>query len=102
MSNFTDTKTSQVSELHKIYDEYFDSDKDGFFVEVGAYDGHRWSNTTSLIESDWSGILIEPIDRYFKSCQERYKGNRKIQIYNCCIGWENEPSKKVYLSLIHI
>ena len=96
MSNFTDTKTSQISELHKIYNEYFDSDKDGFFVEVGAYDGYRWSNTTSLIESDWSGILVEPIDEYFKSCQDRYKDNRKIQIYNCCIGWENQPSKKVY------
>ena len=96
MSNFTDTKTSQISELHKIYNEYFDSDKGGFFVEVGAYDGYRWSNTTSLIESDWSGILVEPIDRYFKSCQDRYKDNRKIQIYNCCIGWENQPSKKVY------
>ena len=80
MSKFTNTNTSQITDLHKIYDEYFGSVNDGFFVEVGAYDGHRWSNTTSLIESNWSGILIEPIDRYFKSCQERYKDNRKIQI----------------------
>ena len=63
-----------------VVEHVFNEKRDGFFVEVGAYDGHRWSNTTSLIESNWSGILIEPIDRYFKSCQERYKDNRKIQI----------------------
>ena len=61
--HFPDTNTSQIKDLHKIYKEYFQDNKDGFFVEVGAYDGWRWSNTLSLVESHWSGIMIEPIDK---------------------------------------
>ncbi len=94
--HFPDTNTSQIKDLHKIYKEYFQDNKDGFFVEVGAYDGWRWSNTLSLVESHWSGIMIEPIDKYYNSCVDRYKDNDKIEVSNCCIGWENQTSKKVY------
>ncbi len=96
MSNFIDTKTSQIKDLHKIYEEYFQDNKDGFFVEVGAYDGWRWSNTLSLVESNWSGIMIEPIYHYYMRIVDRYKDNNRIEVSNCCIGWENQPSKKVY------
>lgn len=94
---FTETNTSQIDGLSKIYDKYFNAFyENGFFVEVGAYDGHRWSNTTPLVECNWGGIMIEPIDRYYKSCVDRYKSNDKIEVSNCCIGWENQTQKKVY------
>jgi len=94
---YKDTKTSQIENLHNIYQDVFGYKNDGFFVEVGAYDGRRWSNTLSLIEADWSGIMVEPVSIYYEACESRYKDNDKIEISNCCIGWENEPSKKVYL-----
>ena len=60
---YRDTKTSQIEDLHNIYQKVFGYKTDGFFVEVGAYDGHRWSNTTPLIEANWSGIMIEPVSK---------------------------------------
>ena len=93
---YKDTETSQITDLHEIYQKVFGYKTDGFFVEVGAYDGYRWSNTVPLIKADWSGVMIEPIDKYYNSCVDRYKDNDKIEVYNCCIGWENNNKQKVY------
>ena len=54
MSNFTDTKTSQVSELHKIYDEYFDSDKDGFF------EGRVVTTAPQNQQYDYKVTIVDP------------------------------------------
>lgn len=53
-----------VHVLHNIYK----SKKNGYFVEVGAYDGIEYSNTY-LMERDygWKGILIECNPRWFSS-----------------------------------
>ena len=57
---FLNSNTSQIEGLHHIYNEIFPNITDGFFVEVGAYDGYRWSNTLSLINNGWGGAFIEP------------------------------------------
>lgn len=44
----------------------------GFFVEVGALDGLRFSNTLFFEEQGWDGILIEPHPDYF----DRLEANR--------------------------
>lgn len=42
----------------------------GYFVEIGGYDGLRHSNTLALENHlDWSGILVEPIPELFKQMQ---------------------------------
>lgn len=44
----------------------------GTFIEIGANDGYTLSNTLYLEENfDWSGILVEPNPKYFKSLQKR-------------------------------
>jgi len=93
---YKDTKTSQIENLHDIYQDVFGDKDDGFFVEFGSYDGSRWSNVTPLVEADWSGIMIEPVSRYYEACENRYKDNDKIEIFKCCIGWENKDKQKVY------
>ena len=43
--------------------------ENGFFVELGAWDGKRWSNTYRLYENGWSGCLIEENkDRFRQLC----------------------------------
>jgi FkbM family methyltransferase len=43
--------------------------KRGFFVEVGAYDGYRQSNTYYLARmKGWRGVLIEPLPRLAAMC----------------------------------
>jgi len=93
---YKDTKTSQIVDLHSIYKDVFGYKDDGVFIEVGAYDGHRWSNTVTLVEAGWSGIMIVPVKRYYESCKNRYENNNNIQVHDCCIGWENKDSQKVY------
>ena len=53
----------------------------GFFVEVGASDGLKFSNT-ALLEKDlgWSGILIEPAKIYWKALNH----NRKCALDSRC------------------
>lgn len=41
--------------------------KSGRFLDVGAYDGVQLSNTRRLLESGWSGVLVEPAAHNFQS-----------------------------------
>jgi FkbM family methyltransferase len=51
---------SQFHEDIDLYNNYFCNRKGGTFVEIGALDGVRWSNTKFFEESmGWSGLLIE-------------------------------------------
>ena len=51
--------TSQAGQ-DKWVCEFFKEKKNGYFLDIGAYDGVRWSNTYSLEkELDWTGLLIE-------------------------------------------
>lgn len=40
--------------------EFFGSKKNGFYVDVGAYNPFRFSNTAWAYERGWTGINIEP------------------------------------------
>lgn len=52
--------------------------QDGFFVEMGAYDGMGLSNTLVLETVGWDGLLCEPNPKLFKRC----KKNRKVFVDN--------------------
>ena len=41
----------------------------GVFLEIGANDGYSQSNTYHLERSGWTGILIEPVPRFYSICQ---------------------------------
>jgi len=53
----------------------------GFFVEAGAYDGFRQSNTYYLArQKGWRGVLIEPLPALAASCQKRRPESATV----CC------------------
>jgi FkbM family methyltransferase len=68
-------RNCQVEGLSDIYIKYFgdDNNPDGWFVEVGAYDGFEWSNTIGLVEKGWLGVLVEPNPILFQALQQNYK-----------------------------
>jgi FkbM family methyltransferase len=66
--SFIKNKTCQIPNLQDIYTKFFGNKKDGFFVDVGAFDGYMNSNTNILANAGWKGILIEPIPRYAYGC----------------------------------
>ncbi len=80
----------QINNLNEIYKKLFGYKNNGIFVEVGAYDGERWSNTSFLADIGWDGIYIEPIKEYYLRCVSRHKSNPKIEVLNFAIGEENK------------
>lgn len=76
--------------------------KDGFFVELGANDGIRQSNTFYFEKNlNWRGILIEPIKSKFIKCKNNR--SKKNFFYNkACVGFnfKNEKIKMIYSDLM--
>jgi len=55
--------------LDKILDDIFKSKKNGFFIELGANDGLKQSNTAFFeFYREWSGLLIEPSFEPYELC----------------------------------
>ncbi len=55
----------------------------GVFVEAGAYDGYKQSNTYYLERyGGWSGVLVEPIPALARKCARHRRGAR---VFNCAL-----------------
>lgn len=57
----------------------------GVFLDLGAYDGVRLSNTRALAEAGWAGVAIEASPFYFKQLEDNYRG-LPVQLLNVAIG----------------
>jgi FkbM family methyltransferase len=81
--------TCQIPELASLYRQYLGEKTDGLFVEVGAYDGVSFSNSSCLARVGWSGLLIEPIPQFADACRDHYRGNDRIKVINAAAGATN-------------
>ncbi len=57
------TNYSQNDE-QAVITAYFGSNV-GHFLDIGAYDGVKLSNTRALLENGWTGVLVEPSPMVF-------------------------------------
>lgn len=80
--------TCQIQNLGFLYETILGATSDGFFVEVGAYDGYTFSNTSGLAERGWRGILVEPVPRFADQCRARYGHLPGITVAQTAIGSE--------------
>jgi FkbM family methyltransferase len=80
------SETCQISNLATIYERVFGQLNSGFFVEVGAFDGESYSNSSCLADRGWSGILIEPIPDYAKLASRRHSKNPQVKIVQSAVG----------------
>jgi FkbM family methyltransferase len=76
----------QVRGLDAIYNAAFGHLKQGVFVEVGAYDGQRYSNTCFLADLGWRGLYVEPVPDYAAACTERHRNNPGVAVVNAAAG----------------
>lgn len=86
-------KENLKSQLHQDLFVLMETDfkRNGFFVEFGAADGLKNSNTYLLeTEFDWSGILAEPGRGWIKQLKE----NRSARIDNRCVWIETGKNLK--------
>ena len=61
--------------------------RDGYFIEVGAYDGVNLSNTLLLEHAGWTGILVEPNPDAFSLLKAQ---RRAIAVQNCVWNTDGE------------
>jgi FkbM family methyltransferase len=56
----------------------------GIFVEIGAYDGESYSNTSFLADQGWRGVYVEPLPKYCRQARIRHVFNN-VTIENVAI-----------------
>lgn len=83
----------------QIVSNYFKGFK-GTVLDIGANDGITFSNSYDLIQSGWSGVLIEP-GSIFSKLENLYEGNKKVTCYKLAIG-EKEEQVTFYESGAHV
>lgn len=82
------TATSQYGE-HEVILKYF-AGKTGRFLDVGAHDGHTFSNTAQLYEAGWSGVLVEPSPSVFPYLMQFYRDKPCVELVHAAIGERSE------------
>ena len=78
--------TSQNGQDRYVIENFFKNSDgsimtNGFFIEFGAYDGIKFSNTKILEMLGWKGICIEPVPHVFTQLQK----NRSCVCIQGCI-----------------
>ncbi|VDI59231.1 Hypothetical predicted protein [Mytilus galloprovincialis] len=77
----------------RYIDKFLHGKRNGFFVEIGGYDGEDYSNTLFLEkERGWTGLLVEANPYMY---QIMLKKDRRCYMANACIS-NSEP----YMTLI--
>lgn len=72
--------STQIKDLANIYRKFLP--EKGWFVDVGAYDGVKYSNTKMLADNGWNGLCIEPL--YHDRCMQAHKNN--VIVEPCAVG----------------
>jgi FkbM family methyltransferase len=86
---------SQYGQDRYFDEEIFKGKRDGFFVDIGAFDGINLSNTYFFEkERGWKGLCVEPAKKAF----EQLKKNRSCEIANVCVSDKN--GKAEFLEII--
>jgi len=88
------SQTCQIKDLDEIYQKVGILKTTGTFVEVGGFDGERFSNSSFLADKGWKGVYIEPIPNYSRLIKARHLFNSVI-VENCAVS-EQEGIQKLY------
>jgi FkbM family methyltransferase len=79
----------QIPLLEGLYERLFGRRADGWFVEVGAFDGETYGNTAQLADLGWRGLYVEPEPAAFERCRRRHAANPGVAVLNAAIGTED-------------
>lgn len=78
---------SQAGQDKRIKDAFFRNCRDGFFLEIGAFDGVTGSNCLHFEKfMGWDGIAVEPSKTQFEFLQR----NRQCQTINKAVGFADD------------
>jgi len=75
----------------KFVDKLLSRRQNGFFVECGAADGESRSNSLFFeLERNWTGLLIEPNQNFYKDI---LKKNRHAYVLQSCLSTGRRPER---------
>lgn len=83
---FTPPANCQIPNLGFLYELVFGRREHGLVVEVGAFDGVSFSNSSCLIERGWQAILVEPVPEYAAQCRSQYTGVARVDVVEVACG----------------
>ncbi|MBV8165594.1 MAG: FkbM family methyltransferase, partial [Alphaproteobacteria bacterium] len=82
---FNSDPSCQLPVLSPLYQAILPAEP-GWFVEIGAYDGVTFSNTSGLAGAGWHGLYVEPHRVYFELCRKHHARNAGVRFENCAVG----------------
>ena len=82
--------TCQVTGLGKLLEDTLGYRTDGTFVEVGAFDGQTYSNTSFLADLGWRGVYVEAVPHFAFICAARHTANHNVSVVQCAVGATTE------------
>ncbi|EMG36826.1 methyltransferase, FkbM family [Desulfocurvibacter africanus PCS] len=74
---------SQSGEDYLLW-QTFEHKAQGFYVDIGAFDGIHLSNSFSFELAGWNGICVEPHPRYYPLCKHNRRNATCLN--NACVG----------------
>ncbi|KAK4310868.1 hypothetical protein Pmani_017601 [Petrolisthes manimaculis] len=93
----TGSRDQALNFILKTVVKLFKEQRGGFFVEAGAFDGEKGSNTLWLEKhQNWTGLLVEP-DPY--NFQKLVHKQRKAWASNTCLSPHPYPIQQVLVSI---
>lgn len=76
----------QIPTLSTLYEALLGRKTDGYFVEVGTFDGESFSNVSCLSDLGWSGLLVEPVPEFADRAERRHAANHRVRLVRAAIG----------------
>lgn len=90
----------QIPRLAEILTARFGFRMMGTFVEVGAFDGESFSNTSFLADLGWRGVYIEPVPSYAALCAARHRRNPQVSVVQCAVGSTEQTTELMIGSVL--
>lgn len=69
----------------------------GRFLDIGAWNAKKFSNTRALYERGWSGVMIEPSPEPFIGLLKEYGQEERITLIHAAIGFDRN-CQRMYAS----
>jgi FkbM family methyltransferase len=86
-----------LGDLDRKLEKFIDYDN-GFFVELGANDGVKQSNTYHFeLKRGWCGVLVEPSPHNYLACLRR-RGKKNSVFCNACVSFQYD---KQYVDMVY-
>ena len=89
--NFSGPEPGLMGQFGQVEDliEILGKQKEGFFIEAGAFDGEEYSNSLFFeMQNNWSGLLVEPNP---DALAQLLTKNRKAYIFPGCLSTKTTP-----------